>query len=235
MSTNKCMRYSIYCYTCPITNEIFYVGQDSHYGKRGLAITQHFHGAVQHKLRRLLEKHLQPIITRLCQFENSVDPSEELNRAEIYWMAEGRRLGWPLMNVVEGGRVTSGWSCTEETRMKISLANRGKKRSLEQRVRIAEAHRGLKASIETRTKMSKTRKNRPKSQEHIEAILASRSQWTDEFAAEVGKKIAASKRGKPRDDATRTKISAKLKGKPWSEARRAAQQAKTLLENEVLI
>lgn len=225
MTKFKLPKYSIYCYACPLTGEIFYVGQDSKHGKRGDATDQHVHGIVQHKLNKLFERSMQPIITRLCWFETSrgSDPVKALNDAEIYWIAEGRRLGWPLVNMTDGGDVTSGWACLEETRMKISMANSGKKRTFEQCARIAEAHRGHEHSDETRAKMSETRKGKALSDEHVEALKAT---WHEHHDEETFEKIAASKRGKPRDAATRAKLSASLKGKPWSEARRRAHQAR---------
>ena len=218
------MHYSVYCYVCPIASEIFYVGQDTKYGVRGLATDQHCHGHVQHKLSKLLSEGLQPIITRLCQFDHN--DHDELNRAEIYWIAEGRQRGWPLLNDTPGGKVTSGWSCYPETKLKISLANTGKKRTPEQCKRSGDAHRGLKMSEETRAKMSRAQTGRIITEEHVIAILESKASWTPEFAAQVGEKIATSKRGKPRDEETKRKISTRLKGKPWSEARRAAQRQK---------
>lgn len=214
-------KYSIYCYMCPITSEIFYVGQDSKNGRRGAATNQHVHGIVQHKLNKLLNQNLQPVITRLCQFDIANNPSEALNDAEIYWIAEGRRRGWPLVNMTEGGYVTSGWACLEETRLKISVANSGKKRTTEQRTRMVEAHRGLTASDETKAKMSQTRKGRALSEQHIESL---KSTWHENHTEESFEKIAASKRGKPRDAKTRSRLSASLKGKPWSEARKNAQK-----------
>ncbi len=219
------LKYSIYCYTCPITSEIFYVGQDSKHGERGAATDQHNHGIVQHKLNKLLAVGMQPIITRLCQFDSVVDDdsAKELNRAEVYWIAEGHRLGWPLTNMTDGGDVTSGWACLEETRLKISLANTGKKRTTEQCERLGDSHRGLKASEETKARMSRARKGKSLSEAHVEAL---RTTWHEHHTEETFEKIAASKRDIPRDADTKKKISVSLKGKPWSAARRAAEEAK---------
>ncbi len=222
-------KYSIYCYACPITGEIFYVGQDSKRGKRGSATDQHVHGTVQHKLNKLFSLGKQPIITRLCQFDISTNAFDELNNAEIYWIAEGRRLGWPLLNLTQGGFVTSGWKCADHVRAKISAANKGKKRIPEQCKRNGEAHRGKKASEETRKKMSKTRKGRKFSEEHIDAL---KETWHEYHTEESFEKISASKRGKPRDAETRAKLSKALKGKPWSEARRAASFAKQVIQDQ---
>jgi hypothetical protein len=226
--TYTAKRYSIYCYTCPITNEIFYVGQDHKYGTRGDSIDQHNHGSVQHKLNKLFRFGLKPKITRLFQFDTSNDPTKDLNEAEIFWIAEGWRLGWPLLNCTIGGKVTSGWACYAETRAKISAANKGKKRTPEQRKRNADARRGLRHSEETRQKMSQTRKGRSFSEAHRDALKAS---WHEHHDAETAEKIAASKRGKPRDAETKKKLSESLKGKPWSEARRNAQLAKRTSTN----
>lgn len=213
-------RYSIYTYTCPVSGEVFYVGQDRQNGYRGQAVRGHVHGAVQHKIKKLLASNLRPIITIVCQFDTQVDV-EELNRAEVYWVTEGRRLGWPLLNLTKGGKGTSGWRCYDEARTKISAANRGKKRTQEQRERIAAAHRGRTISKETRQKMSEAQKGRKFSEAHKRAL---RESWYEHHGPESIERNAAAKRGRPRDVTTRQKLSEALKGKPWSEARRAAYE-----------
>lgn len=217
-------RYSIYCYTCPLTGEIFYVGQDTKHGRRGAATHEHNHGLVQDKLNSLFALGLEPVITRLCQFDTT--DRADLNRAEIYWIALGRALGWPLLNLTDGGDVTFGWKCYEATKLKISIANTGKKRTPEQCKRNGDAHRGIRPSAETLAKRSASLKGKPKTPEHIAAVRAARDKWSPEFAAQVFEKVAASKRGKPRDAETRAKLSKALKGKPWSEARRRACRQK---------
>jgi hypothetical protein len=152
----------------------------------------------------------------LCQFD-----SDDVNRAEIYWIAEGRRLGWPLLNLTDGGRVTHGWRCSDETRAKISVANTGRKRTPEQCKRVGDAHRGLKQSDETKAKRSQSLSGRPLSDSHVEALKAT---WYEKHTPETFEKMGAPKRGKPRDAATRAKLSVSLKGKPWSAARRASHR-----------
>jgi hypothetical protein len=158
-----------------------------------------------------------------------------LNEREKFWIEHHRQNDAPLTNLTVGGdgyvlspehrakllASNVGRTCSLETRAKISASNRGKKRTPEQCERNAEAHYGLKASEETKAKMSRVRKGRALSDEHVEAL---RSTWYEHHDEETFEKIAASKRGKPRDAATRAKLSASLKGKPWSEARRGARK-----------
>jgi predicted GIY-YIG superfamily endonuclease len=98
--------------------------------------------------------------------------------AEVQWIAYARNQSWPITNLTNGGDGTAGHVPSEETRMKLSLAkrgkpswNRGKTFSAEIRARmsaatrgriLSEAHkanisaatRGKRKSAETRAKMS---------------------------------------------------------------------------------
>ena len=47
-----------------------------------------------------------------------------LNDAERWWIAYGRALGWPLLNQTEGGEGTRGYVPTNDTRQKMSVAQK---------------------------------------------------------------------------------------------------------------
>lgn len=224
--------YVIYGLVDPETSELRYVGKSSIGLKRG----HQKHSAHCENWRKSLRaRNLKP---KVIVIEDLTSYGESLNEREKHWIAYHRSQGASLTNLTVGGdgyvlspehrakllAANTGRICSSETRLKISLANIGKKRTPEQCQRSGDAHRGLKASDETRTKMSRTRKGVPKSEKHIAAIIATKEAWSPEFAAQIGEKIAASKRDVPRDEETRRKISEKLKGKPWSEARRAASR-----------
>lgn len=61
----------------------------------------------------------------------------------------------------KGKRHRLGQSPSEETRIKLSLANKGKTLSEEHKQKIAASHIGIIHSEESRRKMSETRKGRP--------------------------------------------------------------------------
>lgn len=240
--------FLVYGLIDPETNALRYVGRSIN----GLARASAPHGAWCENWRQsLFARGLKPTVVIIEELPQDQQNEELLNEREIHWIAYHRSQGAPLTNVTEGGEGRSqplspehraklrasnvGRPCTPETRAKISRAAKGKKRSAEQRARIAEAHRGLKASDETRAKMSQSQTGRVITEQHKENIAVARAEWTLEFQEEVYEKIAASKRGKPRDAATRAKLSSALKGKPWSAARRAAQSKSITIHEDVVL
>ena len=80
--------------------------------------------------------------------------NEEACERERWWIAYGRRWGWPLTNHTDGGEGSCGCKPSPETREKISQANRGRKRSPETRENISRASKGRVFSPETRQKLS---------------------------------------------------------------------------------
>ncbi|MDR3020929.1 MAG: hypothetical protein LBU66_08530 [Treponema sp.] len=85
-----------------------------------------------------------------------------LDQKEKYWIAQYKAndpaFGY---NNTEGG---DGFTPTTETRRKISIANKGKKRTSEQRQKMSEARKGTKGdkhTPETRLKLSEMKKGKP--------------------------------------------------------------------------
>ena len=76
----------------------------------------------------------------------------DLNEAEKYWISHYDCMAPNGYNLTSGGGV--GETVSEETRMKISLANKGKKRSEEECQRIILMNRSRTCSEETKKKMS---------------------------------------------------------------------------------
>ena len=69
----------------------------------------------------------------------------DLNARERYWIAHGRQQGWPLTNILDGGRGWSGGiSFTRQHRKKISIALKGRKLSLEHCKKISDRQKGRK-------------------------------------------------------------------------------------------
>jgi len=64
---------------------------------------------------------------------------------ERHWVAFYRaELGDRLTNLTDGGEGQHGWSPSAETRLKMSIAHKGQKRSAETCARIGDVHRGRK-------------------------------------------------------------------------------------------
>ena len=146
-----------------------------------------------------------------------VCPVESLNEKERYWIAKLNSKAPNGYNLTDGGDGLVG--CTQETRDKMSLAKKGKKR---------KPH-----SSETRAKMSAKAKGRPSSNkgkhlsEETRAKLSA-SNTGKKHTSETRAKISASNKGennpnygKHRSPETKAKISAAEKGKHLSEETRA--------------
>ena len=105
-----------------------------------------------------------------------------------------------------------GHKHTDETKAKISAANKGKQNSL-----------GYKHSTETRAKQSESKKGRKRSDETKSKMSASMKgkKHTDETRA----KISAANKGRKRSDETRAKISAANKGRDVSDGTKAKMSA----------
>ena len=123
----------------------------------------------------------------------------EAFRHEIYMInVFGRKdLGTGiLINKTDGGEGASGAIRSDETRKKMSDAN--KNPSEETRRNMSEAQKGRTRSEETRRKISEKLKGKPRSKE-------------------IKKKMSETQKGHIVSEETRIKISEKLKGKPLSE------------------
>ena len=136
---------------------------------------------------------------------------EEAFKHEIYMIdVFGRKdLGTGILhNRTDGGEGRSGSILSEETKRKISNANKGEKNyhygkslSEETKIKLSEAHKGKTLSEETKRKMSESRKGRIVSEE-------------------TRKKQSESNKGKTRSEESRKKMSESQKGRIVSEETR---------------
>lgn len=85
---------------------------------------------------------------------------ETLNSDEISLIAHYRSLGYRLTNLTEGGEGTAGYVPTAETRLRMSLAGRGKPKSRAHVKAVADAMRGKHHSEEAKKHISEGRKGR---------------------------------------------------------------------------
>lgn len=90
---------------------------------------------------------------------------EEAFQLEIQTIAEFRYFGYELCNFTNGGEGVSGYVTSEETKLKLSKALKGKKRTPEQIEKSASKRRGLKSSPERIEKMRKSLTGKKQSEE----------------------------------------------------------------------
>ena len=190
----------IYALIDPRTNQVRYIGKANEPSER---LRQHISSARRqesHKARwikELLALNLQPVLKVLE--ETTGDAWEAL---EVKWIADARRLGWPLTNYAAGGRAggrVKGWKHTEEAREKISRAVTGRRNSPESMAKIADALRGRKRPPEVAEKIAaanRARKGAIASDETREKLRL--SHLGHKQTQETKDKRAASNRGKKR-------------------------------------
>ena len=134
-------------------------------------------------LNSAIRKHGEKAFTVKCLCE--CDSQEELDKKEIFYIAELKTRIPEGYNMTDGGRIgTPGWKpsnktrqniskgrvgipCTEETKAKISKANKGRQISTETRRKLSIAALGRLPSEETKRKMSEaSSKREPRSGWH---------------------------------------------------------------------
>lgn len=162
-----------------------------------------------------------------------------LNELERHFIENLGTLSPSGYNISRGGKGrASGFSVSEETRQKMSVARKGKPSSKkgipvseEQKRKQSIAMTGRKPTEEQRRKMSEKSKGR----KYPGRILS------DEHKAKVSLSLIGNKRsvGRIHSEETKAKMSLKRKGvplpansHPWSEARRAAHAAGQLKKFE---
>ena len=143
--TRSTKHYSIYVYQDPRTYEYFYVGSDARFGKRGNKWRPPHSGPyVNNKLFKFQRLGLKPIVHRLFEFDECENAFEQLKAAEIYWIAEGKRRGWPLTNGTDGGDGMLGRKHTDEEIRKITEARRQRRSGMLGKHHTEEAKENMK-------------------------------------------------------------------------------------------
>lgn len=139
---------TIYALRDPRTWEVRYIGKTAY--SVGERLCKHINLALRghrdHKynwLRQLLAAGLEPVLGIL----EELPPEGDWEEAEAWWIAEGRKRGWPLTNQTDGG---GGVRPTEEVRAKMRAAwveRRKQGVSPETRARMSASKKGKKHSV----------------------------------------------------------------------------------------
>jgi hypothetical protein len=232
-------RYVVYCLRDPLTLEIRYIGITSM------------------KLSKRLGSHMRPRPSDRCHRTHwiaslrdrgliaVIEPIETLTgrdqaaAREQYWIAMFRSYGFRLTNSTAGGEGMND-PCTE-TRLKLSVAMKGKKKSLEHAkaisagkkgrpnspehiAKVAAAKRGRpghRHTAESRAKLSASHKGRKFSDEHIANLRLSHLGHKPKPMTPDGKaRMIAANTGSKRTMETRQRLSASLTGRKLSDEHR---------------
>lgn len=216
-------------------DECFYVGKGK--GRRAYVMSTRngHHKAIQAKVSR----EGFGIEVRMVAMGLREDEAFALERERIrFW----REAGVDLANVTDGGEGNTGLTHSIESREKISLFQKGKKRSNETRLKQSVSAKKRNENPEYIEKLRKKTKSawannplirekivesaiarrgvkrKPASEETKTKIsLANKGRVRAPLSAEVREKIAAKHRGMRRPEGTGQKISAALKGRKASE------------------
>lgn len=143
---------NIYALIDPETNKIRYIGQTINVKRR---YRQHLSAKDTNKhkfnwINSLKSKNLKPLIKVIGIYDRSI-----IDNMERFWIDYCKRIGCKLVNCDSGGNGKKVVS--EETRKKISMANKGKTNML-----------GYRHTEECKKLMSETRKGIKQSQETID-------------------------------------------------------------------
>ena len=130
------MTQGIYCYVDKKTNEIVYVGKDSYIHKNSRHCN---HYNKHHYYKQPINKILQnnPNRYKYKILEKGNISKEILNALEMSFIQKYN----PKFNFTKGGEGQLGFHHSEETKLKISKANRGRIVSQKTRKKISEAQK----------------------------------------------------------------------------------------------
>ena len=140
----------IYGLVDPISNEIRYVGKSvDPEGRLEQHIKDQSHVYRTYWIRSLLKRGLKPT----CIILERVEPSNDWEASERYWIAYGHEQGWRLTNLTSGGDGLHDPS--PETRAKMSKSQKARgPLSMKARASYSRAFKGRKLTKEWKEKIS---------------------------------------------------------------------------------
>ncbi len=229
------MNVTIYALCCPSSGEARYVGKTIDTKTRLRAhMSEKMNSYKKNWITSLAKKNLLPVFKSLEVILDSNDL--DWQERERWWIAKMREDGHRLTNLEDGG--VGGKILHEETKTKISLANKGRKPSPQTVEASVAARKGKKMSQETRDKMSKSHKGvKPSPQTLAASVLACKGKRMSQEAKDHLSRI---KTGTKRPEHEKQKISESMKklhrtGEHTSKLKLALIATRTKLDIERLI
>lgn len=158
MDTERC--YVVYCHENMLNNKR-YVGITKQKLSQRFSHGKHYYESA--KFSNAIKKYGWDSFNHFVLADN-LTHEEACNLEKEYihkWSLQDDRFGY---NIKEGGQ---GGPITEETKIKIGNANRGKQASPETKKKLSESHKGRKHTEEERFKISKANKGKKKPPEWV--------------------------------------------------------------------
>ena len=200
------MRFYTYVHLKETTGEPFYVGKgkdDRAYEKRGR----------NRYWRNVVAKHGHTVqILREC------DSEDEAFAYEVSLIAQYRSMGYPLVNMTDGGDGLRNPS--PETRARISEALKGHRPTPEARARNSEAQKKASARPETRARRSEASKGRSpwiKGRSHTPETRARISEAHNgrSLSPETRAKLSEAHKGRSHTPEARARMREAMSGRIW--------------------
>ncbi len=231
-----------YIYTLSDKNgNIRYVGKSNDPNKRYVIHLRDINGNTykNHWLKKLKKNKIKPILEIL-----DIVLVDEHKFWEKYWIEQCKNWGFKLTNSTKGGegiiKPIYGKKCSEETKKKLSIINKGKKLSNKTKDKIRLTSLGRTHTTETKKKCSQIHKGKTLTEDHKKKL--SQVKIGKKLSEETKEKMSISRSGeknhnygKIASDETKLKMSIVRKGKKISEETKAnmkiAQIARRLKEN----
>src|SRR5580704_2033396 len=200
--------FIIYALCCPDSGDVRYIGLSSCGLKRA---RRHAKPYLLKKEKSHKSNWIRSLFASGKMYKTKIlhicNHGYELAFAERAWIRYGRKRGWPLTNLTEGGDGIPGAS--PETRAKIGALSRARMATKEYQERAIGSRRGTKLPEWWRDNISKAVKGR---------------KYGPEYGAAVSARQLGKKRGPLRiteSEAVRRPARASLLGKiPWTDERR---------------
>ena len=200
------MRFYTYVHLKETTGEPFYVGK----GKGDRAIK---HSKRNPHWRNVVAKHGHTVqILREC------DSEDEAFAYEVSLIAQYRSMGYPLVNMTDGGDGLRNPS--PETRARISEALKGHRPTPEARARNSEAQKKASARPETRARRSEASKGRSpwiKGRSHTPETRAriSEAHKGRSLSPETRAKLSEAHKGRSHTPEARARMREAMSGRIW--------------------
>jgi len=184
------MKTYIYSLSNPVTNEVRYIGKTVNLQERYKyhLCTNRKHGTTHSKawIKSLKAQNLIPKMEIVDEVLTS-----EWEFWEQYWISQFKVWGFNLTNhQIGGGQSNIGTKFSNETKLKMSLAQLGKKHTPEAKEKQRLKQLGVIPSVETREKLriSNTGKKQPLSA--IAKTVAGKQKPVIQYDLKTGEKIA---------------------------------------------